>query len=178
MSRFDHRYEDELQWRPRDRADYEHDVDREQEHLDSSYRQARDHSDSQAQGERWRNLDYYRSGQGFNTVGSDYLRDVVVKEERSSQPSSVRGPQSGIGPKNYTRSDDRIREDICDRLTAHGLVNASEIDVIVKQGEVTLEGQVDNLQSRGLVDELFNDIDGIREVHNHLSTSDREDRSK
>jgi hypothetical protein len=54
----------------------------------------------------------------------------------------IPGPHAGRGPNGYTRSDDRIREDICDRLTQHGMIDASQIDVVVSNGQVTLRGRV------------------------------------
>jgi len=56
-----------------------------------------------------------------------------------------RGPQEsyrGRGPKNYQRSDDRIREDICERLAMDHDVDASDIEVAVAEGVVTLNGTV------------------------------------
>ena len=41
------------------------------------------------------------------------------------------GPHRGRGPKGYTRSDERIREDVNDRLSDDPFVDASEIEVMV-----------------------------------------------
>jgi hypothetical protein len=46
------------------------------------------------------------------------------------------------GPKNYQRSDERIREDICERLWHDSYIDSSEVEVKVQNGEVTLEGAV------------------------------------
>ncbi len=48
----------------------------------------------------------------------------------------------GRGPRNYTRSGDRIREDVSDRLTDDWGVDASDIEVNVSGTEVTLTGTV------------------------------------
>src|SRR5262245_25414956 len=53
-----------------------------------------------------------------------------------------RGPYSGRGPRGYRRSDERIREDICDRLCEHGGIDASNVEVQVVGTEVTLLGFV------------------------------------
>ena len=55
-------------------------------------------------------------------------------------PWSSRGPYAGIGPRGYVRSDERIREDICERLTAHGQLDPSDIEVTVSQGECDAVG--------------------------------------
>jgi osmotically-inducible protein OsmY len=50
----------------------------------------------------------------------------------------------GRGPRSYTRSDDRIREDVNDWLMEDSFVDATDIEVMVVAGEVTLTGTVDN----------------------------------
>src|SRR5207237_3035463 len=42
-----------------------------------------------------------------------------------------RGPYTGHGPRGYQRGDDRIREDVCERLTRHGMLDASDVEVVV-----------------------------------------------
>jgi len=49
------------------------------------------------------------------------------------------GRFAGRGPKGYERSDDRIREDVCDRLMDDPEVAASNLTVEVRGGEVILE---------------------------------------
>lgn len=74
---------------------------------------------------------------------------------------------SGRMPKNYTRSDERIREDLCDRL-GHGEVDPSEVSVRVESGIVTLEGSVDSRYAKYQVEELADSVMGVREVENRL----------
>ncbi|HEX2494143.1 MAG TPA: BON domain-containing protein, partial [Steroidobacter sp.] len=50
------------------------------------------------------------------------------------------GQHRGKGPRGYRRSDERIREDVCDVLTDDPRVDASSIEVTVKDCEVTLSG--------------------------------------
>lgn len=52
------------------------------------------------------------------------------------------GTFAGRGPKGYQRSDERIREDISDRLTEAPDVDASDITVAVSSREVILTGTV------------------------------------
>src|SRR3954453_14579983 len=42
----------------------------------------------------------------------------------------------GRGPKNYQRSDERIREDVCERLERDERVDASDLEVNVENGIV------------------------------------------
>jgi hypothetical protein len=78
-----------------------------------------------------------------------------------------RGPFSGRGPKGYRRSDDRIREDVCEALTRDGDLDASGIDVSVDDNEVTLEGTVPDRRSKRRAEDLAEQR-GVRDVHNRL----------
>lgn len=75
---------------------------------------------------------------------------------------------AGRGPKGYRRSDDRIREDVCDRLTDDPRIDATEVEVAVANGEVTLSGLVLSRAQKHHAEDLVERITGVREVHNNL----------
>jgi hypothetical protein len=75
---------------------------------------------------------------------------------------------SGRGPRGYQRSDERIREDVCDRLCDDPFVDATEVDVSVKGGEVTLTGNVREREDKRRVEDVIEAVSGVREVHNNL----------
>jgi hypothetical protein len=79
-----------------------------------------------------------------------------------------RGRFSGVGPNGYQRSEERIREDVCDRLTMDGDIDASNITVQVANGEVTLTGTVDSRRTKRRAEDVIEDVPGVREVHNQL----------
>jgi len=79
-----------------------------------------------------------------------------------------RGRYSGRGPKGYSRSDDRIKEDVSDRLEQHPEIDATEIEVIVAQGEVTLEGSVEDRRQKRMAEEAIENLNGVKDVHNRL----------
>jgi osmotically-inducible protein OsmY len=81
------------------------------------------------------------------------------------------GRFTGRGPKGYRRSDERIREDVCDRLTQHPDVDASEIEVQVNNGEVTLTGSVEDRSQKRMAEDMVENLSGVREVHNQLRVS-------
>ena len=74
----------------------------------------------------------------------------------------------GRGPKGYQRSDDRIREEICDRMTEDAMLDASEIEVDVRQGEVTLAGSVTSRDQKRRAEDVAERISGVRDVTNQL----------
>ncbi len=79
-----------------------------------------------------------------------------------------RESKRGLGPKNYARSDDRIREDVCDDLTEDPVLDASEIEVKVANGEVTLSGTVDDRDEKRRAEDDAEQIIGVRHVQNNL----------
>jgi osmotically-inducible protein OsmY len=80
----------------------------------------------------------------------------------------------GRGPRGYTRSDDRIREDVSDWLMEDAYVDASDIEVVVVAGEVTLTGTVDSRDMKWRAENLAADVLGVRDVHNRLRTRSRQ----
>jgi hypothetical protein len=81
-----------------------------------------------------------------------------------------RGGHSGRGPKGYVRTDERILEEVCDRLSASDDVDATEITVLVSGGEVTLEGRVETRHMKRLAAELAESVSGVVDVHNTIRT--------
>jgi osmotically-inducible protein OsmY len=76
--------------------------------------------------------------------------------------------QTGRGPKGYKRSDERVREDVCDRLGHDWELDASEVEVTVSNGEVTLTGTIGNRDQKFRVEHLADSVSGVVEVHNQL----------
>jgi hypothetical protein len=74
----------------------------------------------------------------------------------------------GRGPRNAERPDERVREDVCDALTYRGDLDATDIEVTVKEGEVTLEGTVTDRRSKRIAEEVCEGVLGVRDVHNRL----------
>lgn len=74
----------------------------------------------------------------------------------------------GRGPKGYTRSDDRIAEDLNDRLTDDWLLDASDIEVAVKASEVTLSGEVASRSDKRRAEDIADDVSGVTHVQNNL----------
>jgi osmotically-inducible protein OsmY len=74
----------------------------------------------------------------------------------------------GRGPKGYKRSDERIREDICDRLMQNDDLDSSDVEVQVSGGEVTLQGTVESRQMKHVIENIVDSVQGVQEVHNQL----------
>ena len=85
----------------------------------------------------------------------------------------TRESHRGKGPKGYERSDERIHEEICERLTHHPLIDASLMEVSVKNRDVTLTGEVHDRRMRHLAEDIADGVSGVREIHNNLRVRNR-----
>ena len=72
------------------------------------------------------------------------------------------------GPKGYKRSDERIKEDVSDRISQMNMVDASDVEVAVKAGEVTLTGSVPSRIMKWQLENMIDTVAGVTEVHNQL----------
>jgi len=77
----------------------------------------------------------------------------------------------GRGPKNYQRSEERIREDVCDRLSDDYLIDASEIDIKVNGSEVVLTGTVDSRNEKRRAEDVAESVSVVTNVQNQLRVS-------
>ena len=74
----------------------------------------------------------------------------------------------GIGPKGYRRSDERIKEDINDRLSDRPGLDASDVEVTVVNCEVTLAGTVNARRDKRLAEDIAENVLGVQNVENRL----------
>jgi osmotically-inducible protein OsmY len=95
-----------------------------------------------------------------------------------AQAGAFAGSQSGRGfagrgPKGYQRSDERLREEVSDRLMADDRIDASDIDVHVQDGEVTLTGAVTDRLAKRRAEDCAEAVMGVRDVMNQLRVQTR-----
>jgi osmotically-inducible protein OsmY len=88
-------------------------------------------------------------------------------------PEPRSGRFTGYGPKSYVRADTRILEDVCDRLTADPFVDATDIDVRVTGGEVSLEGVVRTRDQKRRAEDTAAAVRGVCDVNNQLRVEQR-----
>lgn len=100
-------------------------------------------------GERWRDAD---------DAGGSTRQRIAQR----------RGPHHGKGPVGFHRSDDRIRELVCEALTDDGEVDATRIEVSVAGGEVALSGTIDDRRMKRLAEACVEAVPGVKDVHNQL----------
>jgi osmotically-inducible protein OsmY len=91
--------------------------------------------------------------------------------ERRRRRDEMRENYRGRGPKGYTRSDERIREDVNDRLTDDQHIDASGIEVTVNNCEVTLSGHVSSRWAKRHAEDIVESVSGVKNVENRLKTT-------
>lgn len=123
----------------------------------------------------------------FGYEGEGYMRerDVMPRgyDDLESGPSTrgwnigrgsdlgERPSFRGRGPKNYQRSDERIREEICERLTMDHDVDATDVEVAVNGGVVTLTGTVHERHAKRIAEDLSESVRGVKDVQNNLKVT-------
>jgi osmotically-inducible protein OsmY len=122
-------------------------------------------------------------GQGRSRAGSEdrgffeRAGDEVASwfgDEDAQRRRENDGGHRGRGPRNYSRSDERIREDVSDRLSDDRHIDASDIEVSVSGGEVTLDGTVENRLAKRHAEDLAESCSGVKHVQNNLRVKDRQ----
>ena len=89
-------------------------------------------------------------------------------ERRRREDDLERARHRGRGPKGYKRADARIQEDINDRLTEDPYLDATDIEVTVSEGNVTLHGVVISREDKRRAERLAEEVSGVGDVQNNL----------
>ncbi|KVN27168.1 hypothetical protein WT11_29190 [Burkholderia stagnalis] len=77
-------------------------------------------------------------------------------------------PRRRQGPKGYTRSDERIREDVCERLAGALDIDVSNVSVQVNEGRVELDGTVPARWMKHCVEDIADGCMCVRDVENRV----------
>jgi osmotically-inducible protein OsmY len=90
------------------------------------------------------------------------------RAERQSSWSSQQPSAPRRAPRNYQRSDERIHDDIYGRLMSAQRIEANDVIVEVKDGEVTLHGTVAHRAMKYWIEDVVADTYGVKDVENKL----------
>lgn len=122
------------------------------------WRSERRQAGNGVEGLGWRACEADGAPEAGERRGPDLRGSVVARAGRFA----------GRGPRGYQRSDERIREDVCELLLADGEVDASDIEVTVASGEVTLQGTVPDRRMKRSAEDLVEAVSGVLQVDNRL----------
>lgn len=107
-------------------------------------------------------------GSGYGSQGGQSRGQLGSSQEQEF------GLHRGRGPRGYRRSDDRIKEDVCDCLTEDDRIDATDIEIVVKDGEVQLTGFVSSREDKRWAEALAERISGVKEVQNSLRVQEQQ----
>jgi BON domain len=93
---------------------------------------------------------------------------------KPQRPHTQEQSHRGRGPRGYQRADQSIYEDICERFTEDEHIDASEIEIQVKEGEVTLTGTLRSRNSKRWAGDLAEQVSGVKDVHNLIRVVDEQ----
>lgn len=103
------------------------------------------------------------------------LHDSLNRLRRRLMPRPI--GHRGRGPRGYVRSDERIHEEVHERLSEDRYVDATDIEVSVKDGIVTLNGMIDSRAEKRLAEDCVDTVLGVRDVHNLLRIREPAERA-
>ena len=113
---------------------------------------------------------FRRTGRKISNWFSEAARDNVYDRgygEDRQRYEEFRGAR-GRGPKGYQRADERINEEIHQLLTDDPWLDATEINVAVSGGDVTLSGIVHSREAKHRAERIVEDLHGVKHVQNNL----------
>lgn len=99
--------------------------------------------------------------------GSHQTMDTY-RPARNNYSEVLSHDHRGKGPRNYRRSDERLQEMVCDLLFDNADLDASDIEVSVKDSEVILSGSVNRKYEKRLAEDLAESISGVVNVENRI----------
>ncbi|WP_291515471.1 BON domain-containing protein [Bdellovibrio sp. ArHS] len=128
----------------------------------SEYREELDKAYRQNYGEYNPASAAYAPSSGF--IGSSSSSSYFTNQ----QESATQGQYYGKGPRGFTRTDERIKEEVCEGLTRHGLIDAQDIEVDVDNGIVTLAGTVPERKMKHLAEDCAESCLGVKDIVNNI----------
>ena len=75
------------------------------------------------------------------------------------------------GPKGYQRSDERLREDISERLLQAHEIDSSEVTVAVLGAKAVVEGTVPQRWMKHAIEDLVDACPGVQDIDNRIRVS-------
>lgn len=122
-------------------------------------------------------------GEGYG-LSSGYADEQAYGTRYGADESASRGGMSrtagrsyrGMGPRSYTRSDERLLEDVNERLTEDDYLDASDVSVRCVNGVITLEGTVAERWMKHRAEDLADASSGVKQVDNRIQVGSQSDR--
>ncbi len=129
----------------------------------------------------------YPDRSGINRHGEEKIRPDIYEDEFgmrhprlgklghsiewSSDPRSESSFENhrGKGPRNFSRTDEHLREEVCELFLMNPDLDPRDIVVSVREGVVTLEGRIHRREDRYLAEDLAYGVTGVKDVINLIA---------
>lgn len=114
--------------------------------------------------------DRFASGYGssFGPDRSSSDRFGSDRYDRSDRFASDRSGFYGKGPKGWTRSPERLKDEVCEALWRNPRVDASEIDVSIEGNTIRLTGTVESREAKREAENCIENLVGVEDIRNEL----------
>jgi hypothetical protein len=112
-------------------------------------------------------------GEGYGTLGGGVYHEEGAPEDSPRHGDWARHSTQGRTPgtqgqRPRRKPDESLAREIHEILTSDPELDATDIEVVVEGGAVTLSGDVEHPDAKLLAEELTESITGVRLVHNRL----------
>jgi len=105
---------------------------------------------------------------GFDEGRYSAEKHGSTRSDYSGYRPETTGKHFGKGPKGWKRSDERIREEVCEALYRDTEIDASSIEVTVEDGCVCLRGSVEDRDTKRSAERCVENLSGVEDVLNEL----------
>ena len=105
--------------------------------------------------------------QSFGKPGQGGYGDFRTRDIDDAPVSDASDPARAA-----TRTDNRLREAVADRLEGHAKLDANQVLVSAEDGVVTLTGEVHEGWMKACAEDIARTVTGVREVRNAVSCDD------
>jgi osmotically-inducible protein OsmY len=116
-----------------------------------------------------------QSLQDFGVQAGQFASNYDMYQQFARAEADV--PRTRSGPKNYARSDERIRELICERVMQNLSIDASDVSVDVRSGRVTLGGTVPHRLMRHAIEDVVDRCWGVQDIENNIRVQSSQEAS-
>lgn len=110
----------------------------------------------------------------YNPLSADFnsnFRGHDLNDRIRGTLGTRRGEHYSKGPRNWKKSDETLREEVCEALYESGFLDASDIDVKVEGGLVFLRGSVESRTAKREAERCAEEVNGIHDIQNELKVA-------
>lgn len=112
-------------------------------------------------------------GQQYGPRYGQQSRQQPYGNDRYPGYPDMRARRFTTGPKGYQRSDERLKEDICERLMESHYIDSSDVSVEVRGARVVLEGTVPSRHMKHAIEDLVDACPGVQDIDNRVSVANQ-----